>query len=140
MEENNNIQTDAFLKKHIQEIPLESPSIDFTKNLMGVLSNEEVSKVTKYVPLISKKFWIGLLTIVAASVIALLLIPFQKGEGSLLEKVPIDFSFLDNVNFSGMFDGMSVSSTTFYGVVLFSIMIFIQIFYLKGYLNKKVLE
>lgn len=138
MEENKNTQqVDAFFKKHIQEIPLESPSTDFTKNLMGVLSHEETSEVTHYVPLISKKFWIGLLSVVTISIIALLLIPFQKGGESLLEKVPIDFSFVDKINVTGLFDGLSVSSTTFYGAVLFSIMMFVQIFYIKGYFDKR---
>ncbi|MFY0603483.1 MAG: hypothetical protein JXQ93_06005 [Flavobacteriaceae bacterium] len=141
MEQNkNNTQIDVFLKKHIQEMPLESPSTDFTKNVMGILSDEETQKTTLYAPLISKKAGIGILLTLIASVIAVLLIPFQNGGESLLEKVPIDFSFLNKVSVSGMFDGFSVSSTTFYVAVLFSVMMFVQIFYLKGYLNKRVLQ
>lgn len=135
MEENKKLQLDAFIKKQIQEIPLESPSKDFTKNLMGILTKEETSKATQYVPLISKKTWFA---IAAAIIVAIFFIPFQKQEGGLLEKVSIDFSFLEKISLSGVFDGFVVSSTTFYGVLLFSIMIIVQIFYLKGYFSKRI--
>ncbi|MEQ6124712.1 hypothetical protein AAON49_10955 [Pseudotenacibaculum sp. MALMAid0570] len=132
MEENNNKQVDAFLKKQLQEIPLESPSIDFTNHIMSVLDKES-SKSTQYVPLISKKVWFA----IVAVIVALFFIPFQKQEDSILDKVPIDFSFLDKVNLSGVFEGFSISSATFYAMLLFSIMIFVQIFYIKGYFSKR---
>ncbi len=136
MEENKNPQIDAFLKKQIQEIPLESPSKDFTQNLMGILTQEE-SKAIQYEPLISKRVWAGISALVTVFIAFLLFNPFQKQEGSLLEKVPIDFSFLDQISFSGLFDGLSVSNVTLYGLLLFSMMISIQVFYLKGYFSKR---
>ncbi|MFY0629166.1 MAG: hypothetical protein JXR05_02225 [Flavobacteriaceae bacterium] len=136
MEDNKNLQIDAFLKKQIQEIPLDSPSKDFTSNLMGVLEKETSIKA-QYVPLISKKVWIVMATLIAASLVALFIIPFQQQEGSLLDKVPVDFSFLDKISFSGLFDGLSVSSSTFYAMLLFSIMVGVQIFYIKGYFSKR---
>jgi len=133
MEENKKSQLDAFLKKQIQELPLESPSKDFTLGIMDVLSEEE-STITKYVPLISKKVWF----LIVAAVVAIFFIPFQKTEGGLLEKISIDFSFLNKISFSGLTDALSVSNTAFYGILLFSIMVFVQIVYLKGYFNRKL--
>lgn len=137
MEENKKLQLDAFVKKQIQETPLESPSKDFTKDIMGVLTEIQTSKATKYVPLISKKAWL----FVAAIFIAIFFIPFQEKEGGLiegwLEKTSIDLSFLDKINIAGFFDGFSVSNATMYGLLLFSIMILVQVYYLKGYFTKK---
>jgi len=134
MEENKNTQLDNFVKKQIQEMPLESPSKNFTKDLMGILAKEETSKATKYAPLISKKGWFA----IAALVVAIFFIPFQKQEGGLLEKVSIDFSFFDKLSTSGLFEGLSVSTATMYGLLLFSIMILVQVHYLKGYFSKRV--
>lgn len=137
MEENKKLQLDAFVKKQIQQVPLKSPSKDFTKDIMGVLTEMETSKATKYVPLISKKGWL----FVAAIFIAVFFIPFQKKEGglveSLLEKTSIDFSFLEKINLTGLLDGLSVSTTAFYGLLLFSVMVLVQVYYLKGYFSKR---
>lgn len=132
MEENKNKQLDAFLKKQIQEIPLDTPSQNFTSNIMDVLNKEAITQI-QYKPLISKKIWFA----VAAVILAVILIPFQKQEGGLLEKVSLDFSFLDKLNFS-VFEGLAVSNTAFYGLLFFAIMISVQVVYLKGYMDKKM--
>lgn len=131
MEENKNTQIDTFLKKQIQEMSLESPSKDFTSNLMSVLQ-EETSLSTQYAPLISKKVWIG----IAALVVAIFFIPFQKQEGSLLDKVSLDLSFLDTIKMP-VVEGFSVSSVTLYAIFFFAMMILAQVFYIKGYFNKR---
>ncbi len=131
MEENKNTQIDAFLKKQIQEMPLESPSKDFTSNLMSVLE-EETSQSTQYVPLISKKIWIG----IAALIVAIFFIPFQEQEGSLMDKVPLDLSFLDSIKMPTL-EGVTISSVALYAIFFFTLMIFAQIFYIKGYFNKR---
>ena len=134
MEENKNKQLDAFLKKQIQELPLETPSKSFTANIMSALQTESAFSHIQYKPLISKKIWLA----VAAVIVAVLLIPFQKQEGGLLEKVSIDFSFLDKISFSGLLDGLTVSTTAFYGLLFFAIMIFVQVVYLRGYVDRKM--
>ena len=138
MEENNNKQADAFLQKHIQEIPLESPSTDFTKNLMGILTQEETSTVTQYAPLISKKGWVGIGIIVLSSLAVLFFGPFQKEGESILDKVSFDLSFLSKFSFSGSMDDFSMSSAMFFAALLFSVLMMVQVFYLKGYLNNKI--
>jgi hypothetical protein len=134
MEENKNTQVDAFLKRQIQELPLETPSKNFTSNIMNVLNDEKVYTTIQYKPLISKKIWF----VAAAAIIAIFLIPFQKREGGLLEKVSIDLSFADKISFSGLLEGLTVSNTAFYGLLFFAIMVFIQVVYLKGQFDKKM--
>jgi len=134
MEENKQTQIDAFLKKQLQDIPLERPSQNFTSNIMDAIQQEESTATIKYKPLISKKVWF----LVAAAIAAIFFIPFQKKEGGLLEKVSLDFSFLDELNVSGLFSGLSVSTTVFYGLLLFAVMMLIQVVYLKGYFAKRI--
>lgn len=134
MEENKNKKIDAFFKKQFQDIPLESPSKDFTSNIMDMIQQEEVSTTAAYKPLISKKVWI----LVAAAFTAVFFIPFQKTEGSLLSEVSFDLSFLQNISFSNVFDGISVSSTVFYGFLFFGIMLLIQVLFLKDHFNKRI--
>lgn len=134
MEENKNTQLDAFLKKQLQGIPRETPSQNFTANIMDILNDEKVSVKIQYKPLISKKVWLAVATII----VAVILIPFQKQEGGLLEKVVIDFSFMNKLSFSGLLDGVTVSNTAFYGLLLFAVMILVQITYLKQYVNRKI--
>jgi len=133
MEDNTNKKLDSFAKKQIKELNLDSPSKGFTNAIMNAIEAMETKKATIYQPLISKKVWLG----IAALIVAVFFIPFQTQEGSVFKKITIDFSFLDSVNTSGLFDGLAVSSATFYAVLLFSIMIFVQIFYIKGYFSKR---
>lgn len=137
-EENNKKRIDTFLQKYIQEIPLESPSKDFTKNLMEVLTKEETTKVTAYTPLISKKGWGIIASIIAIFSTVVVFIPYREEEQSLIDKIPVDFSFLSHISFSKMFEILSVSNSTLYTLVLFTVLFFVQAFYLKGYLHKKI--
>lgn len=133
MGDNTDKKLDSFAKRHIQEIRLESPSKGFTGSVMNAITAAETGSVT-YKPLISKKTWL----FVAAGIAAIFFIPFQKPEnGGLLEKTGMDFSFFEKLSLSGVFDGVSLPSVTFYAFLLFAIMIFIQVFYIKGYFGKK---
>ena len=134
MEENNNKQIDAFLKKQFKEIPLESPSKDFTANIMDNIVAYESVTITPYKPLISKKMWF----VVAAAVIAIIIVPLQNNlEESWFSKVSLDLSFLEKVSISGAFDGLSIPTTAFYGMLLFTLMIFAQVFYVKGFFKPR---
>lgn len=57
MGENKHIkEIDAFTKKYVKEIKTETPSLDFTSNLMKSIQQlDAVKSVTVYKPLISKK-------------------------------------------------------------------------------------
>ncbi len=135
MEDNKEQRLDSFARKQIKELALEKPSKGFSNAVMDAISNLESKSSFAYKPLIPKKVWL----IAVAAIVAIVFIPFQKQEGGLLEKVNMDFSFLDKVSLPSLdlFEGMSVSSTTFYGFLLFAIMISVQVFYIKGYFSKR---
>ena len=135
MGENKHIEElDAFAKKYIKEIPKETPSANFTTSIMDVISQLKPEKTIVYKPLISKKGWF----LVAASIIAIILIPFNTSEEGILSLPEMNFSFIEKMSFSGLFESMSVSTATLYAAILFSILVFVQIFYLKGYFEKRI--
>jgi len=135
MGENKHIEEiDAFAKKYIKEIPVESPSTNFTANLMNTISQLQTEKKIEYKPLISKKGWF----LVISAVIAIVLLPFKKSEEGLFTLPEINFSFIEKLNFSGVVDHVNVSLPTVYLAILFSVLVFIQIFYLKGYFEERI--
>jgi hypothetical protein len=136
MGENKHIEEiHAFTKKFVKEIPKEVPSLDFTANLMKKIGELEPlkSRIT-YKPLISIKGWF----IVFAAVVAVVLIPFKSGDESIFSLPELNFSFIEKLNFSGLLDHVTVSNTTLYLALIFSVLVFVQIFYLKGYFEKQI--
>lgn len=136
MENNSEQRLDSFARKQLKELELDSPSKGFTDAIMNSISALENRSTYAYKPLISKKVWF----IAVAAIVAIVFIPFQKKEGGLLEKTAIDFSFFDKISLPSfdLFSNVSVSTTTFYVFLLFAIMIAVQVFYIKGYFNKRV--
>jgi hypothetical protein len=136
MGENKHIEEiHAFTKKYVKEIPTETPSLDFTSNLMKKIGElQSVKSAFKYKPLISKKAWF----IVFVAIIALVFIPFKSTNESLFTLPEMNFSFLDKLNFSGLLDSITISNTTLYIAIAFSALVFIQIFYLKGHFEKQI--
>lgn len=131
----NQEQLDAFTRKIIKEIPLEGPSKDFTKNIMSAVAKKQ-SIHTKFVPLISWKTW----GIAAVFILGLFFLPSQKSEDSMLDKIPFEFSFSDLFDKIPSIEGVTFSNLTVYAFLLFAIMMSIQIFYLKGFFEKRFNE
>lgn len=136
MGENKHIEEiHAFAKKYVKEIPKETPSVDFTVNLMKSITQiETVRKTIVYKPLISKKGWF----VVVLAIISVFLIPFNSSKEQTFTLPKLNFSFLDKLGFSGVLEGLSVSSTTFIIALIFGLLMSIQIVYLKGYFEKRL--
>jgi hypothetical protein len=136
MGENKHIEEmDAFAKKYVKEIPSETPSLDFTANLMKSIAQlEAVKSNIVYKPLISKKGWF----VVVLAIVAVLLIPFSSSKGEVFTLPKLDFSFLNILDFSDLIESLSVSNTTFTVAIIFGIFMAIQLIYLKGYFEKRV--
>lgn len=126
---------DALTSKMVKETPQETPSINFSKNVMDAIYAIETAKeLKKSQPLISKKVWllfVGL--IVAATMYLIRNTTFT--ENSLLSK--IDLSKYTNALSFDMSLGFSVSNVTIYGFVFLAIMVTIQIGYIKNYFNSR---
>jgi hypothetical protein len=133
MEENKKDKIlDAFTKKYLKEIELESPSKNFTATLMKQLEAKQ-KIVFNQQPLISKNGWFGIF-----SIILIVLFFSSKSDKKSIIKLPeVDFSFLSNVKIFHVFDFLSVSNTTMIAFLLFGGMFIFQLLYLKNYFDKR---
>ncbi len=134
MEKNKqDLKEDIFLREYLKEIKLEVPKSNFTDNIMDVLLKEEKKIVLKPEPLISKKIWFLLSGLIASSFWFLL-----KGKSTTTLAFPkLDLNFLSKIQITNFFENISMSNTLFYVITFFTIMIFVQIMYLKNHFDSK---
>lgn len=135
MNENVDKSIEALASKMMNETTLESPSLDFTANIMAQVEALSQKKDIVYKPLISKWFWVAFFV-----GIALLFGFFFSGNN------PETTSWFDVVDYSILFNNIvtetlsniRVSKTMLYSIVLFGVMLFIQIPILKNYFDKRL--
>jgi hypothetical protein len=138
-----NDQTDKYLdelaKKVIKDAPLETPSFNFTNAVMSQVAALNNNKITTYKPLISKTGWIfisiGILTLI-------FIILFGNKTESSGWLSTVDFSVLSNNKLSNTLlgfktSGFAITKTLGYALVLFSVMVCIQIPFLKHHFNQR---
>jgi len=135
MEENKEKEPDYFVKKIIQEIGLEEPSLNFTETVLSKIETaREPNSVTVYTPLISKFSW-AILAVIVVGMGALALFGKVDTKNSWLEYINLDavseFTFLDSMA------NLKFPSTLVYGVLALTIFVYVQIFLLKNHLGKK---
>lgn len=119
------------LKQWMQELPLESPSSDFTTKVMGQIRGK--SLVTEYKPLISKTAWviIGLLIIGAV-----LWLYFNPSSNMMPEE---QLSILDGLQFKNPFEALQLSRTSLYAIAFLALFI-VQIPFLKRVVEKNYIQ
>lgn len=133
MEENNsNKELDIFTKKYIKELEVSTPSVDFTKSIL--LNLEKSKEVYKATPLISKKMWFFLTGMMVIAIVYV-----SRGATSLAFTMPeINLDFLTPIQTFFSTKTIHISHTTAYISCLFSVMVLVQIYILKGYFTKKL--
>ncbi|NOR29274.1 MAG: hypothetical protein GQ540_12170 [Lutibacter sp.] len=142
MKADKNIEN--FTKYIINEAAIESPSSDFLNKVMDSVKIEsELSLSKKYQPLISKKVWV--LIAVAFITLSIFLLTGSTENYDLISKV--DFSLLDKLPSINIFDTISsvnifknihFSNTFTFSFIFFSILVFVQLFVIKNYINKEI--
>ena len=135
MGENKDIKKlDVFTKKYIKELEIESPSVNFTANLMDTILQKENVEVYKATPLISIKIWFVLVGVLTASILYV-----SRGSSLKSIKIPeLNFDFLSEVQMPNLFEGLSVSNTMLYACFFFTIMFFGQVYMLKNHFTKEL--
>ena len=133
MEENRDKELDAFIKKIVNEVGLEKPSVNFTDAVLSKVQVAVLKGSTGYTPLISKSAWF----IMAVSTVAVIVymifgdatieIPWVS---SLIQSIPTDNSFFN------AFSNVKISETFLFATVGLTIFIGIQIFLLKHQFEK----
>lgn len=134
MNENADKHLDNLSRKVIGKSAIESPSMDFTKNLMLQINALNSSGITTYAPLISKWVW-TLIGLVFAGIVWFVSSKPSEEKSSWLDTVTLDA--LSNHTFVNPLAELELSQTVMYSVVLFAIMFCVQIPLLKYYFNKR---
>jgi len=129
MKEHSNKPIEKLVDKVMKSSSLETPSFDFTANVMSQVMADTKSGVTVYKPLISKAAWV-VLFLVATVLIVFLIYNNESYSLGLLDKV--DLSKIAN-----LFSGIKISQTAMYSLLMFAIMLCIQVPLLKHYFNKR---
>lgn len=130
MSDDKEKQLDEWSKKLFDKIALETPSFNFTTQVMKEVVLLSENKSVKYTPLISKKVWfiIGLVFsgLLGFAVFAKVLTTESW------------FSTRSNIKMTALIPELSVSKTALYAIVLFGIMLLIQLPLLKQYFNNRL--
>ncbi|CAD0005657.1 hypothetical protein [Flavobacterium chungangense] len=125
----NDKEIENLIEKMMAENTLESPSADFTSNLMSHILVAEKAKIKPYKPLISISTWIFIG--IALAVLVLYNIFFAGAENN----IEIGKSYTDKI--SATVSGIHISKTTLYAILIVPFMILVQVGVLKNYFNKK---
>jgi len=126
-EEDKNIEN--LIEKMMADDTLQSPSADFTSNLMSQILVAEKAKIKPYKPLISISTWIFI------GVALALLIAYNVFFAGTQNNLEIGKSYTDKI--STVFSGIHISKTLLYAILIVPFMVLIQIGVLKNYFDKK---
>lgn len=132
MEENKKL--DDFIKKSVQEVGLEKPSLDFTDLVLSKIEVEsEKSPAFQYQPILSKSTWFIILAMVAA------IFGYVIFGNPNLENTMFSFSQLNKMtafNILGEIPSPEVSNTFIYSFLIFTIFVILQVFMIKQRLDR----
>jgi len=132
MKNNEDKNLENLVEKMMKENSLEEPSFDFTSKVMTGVFLIEKKKSFSYKPVISKSGWM----IIFAAISSLITwIIFNASENKTSSN--FDFSFINTDKVFKVFSGFQFSGITTNIILLAMVMMFIQILFLKNYLNKR---
>lgn len=132
MEENKEL--DNFIRKSMNEVGVENPSVDFTNLVMSKIKvDSETNSVFMYQPLISKKTWFIIITLVT-TIFAYVIFSLPNTEATWLSVV--QWNKLTSFNLMGSIPNISVSSTFIYSILAVVFFVWVQILFLKKRVDK----
>ena len=124
----NDKYIDDFTKNMIKEVELDTPSSAFLDNVMNKISIKPEQEFV-YKPLISKKNWYSIFLIIVIISFILYLFPFVN------ESYITNWNYSFRFSFSQFIPNISFSKSIIY-VIGFLIIFFVEIYYLKLFINK----
>lgn len=125
---------EQLVDKMMKETTLETPSPGFTDTIMSHVEVIAKPSGVVYKPLISKKVWV----MVSVGFMALVVYSFfgtQPESNGWFDTLNVDMTSVDK--FFNAIPVVTFSKTTFYALIMLSVMIYIQIPVLKHYMNKR---
>lgn len=134
MKEHTEQHLDKLAKKAMKSSLLESPSVDFTANIMKQIEPIKIGYSIAYKPLISKYGWFGIIAILIGISVYVM---FGNVESSPLLET-IDYSVISNNKVTDILSGITFSKTLMYAIGFFGLVFFIQIPLMKHVMNKRL--
>jgi len=135
MKANSDQHIEHMVDKMMKEISLDTPSSNFTTNVMTQVETIVNQSTIKYQPLISKRSWVLILISVFTLIIYFVFDASLESSGWFSG---IDFSLVSSNKLTNTMSSLKLSKTTFYAVIILSVMLFVQIPVLKYYFNKRL--
>lgn len=133
MDKHEEKKLEKFVDRLMADAPLESPSVDFTKNLMQRIEVQTQNEAFQYKPIMSRPVLVGLF--VAFSVLMVYVIS-QYGLGD-------ETGWFDKLtwepNFKplwGWLENYTSSKVSVYAVLLFGFLFFVQVPWLKKHMDR----
>ena len=120
------------VEKMMKDTSLETPSFNFTSKVMSDVFSIEKKKSFSYKPVISKRTWLIIFAAIGSLITWMI---FNVSENKTSSN--FDFRFVNVDKIFTIFSGFQFSSITTNIILLAMLMIFIQILFLKNYLNKR---
>ena len=125
---------EQLVAKAMEDISIESPSMDFTAGVMNQIKEHQLKSATTYQPLISKPIWL----LIFGSILTLIIYLILKGDST-------SKSWIDSLNLGMVtsnidairFPKFSFSKITVYAILLLTLMFYIQIPLIKNHLDKR---
>jgi uncharacterized membrane protein (DUF485 family) len=134
MKEHTEQHLDSLAKKVMKSASLQSPSVDFTSNLMEEIKHATIGESLTYKPLISKNGWFA---IIAGLIVLSMYIIFGNVEGpGLLDTV--DYSAISNNKVFNAITEIKISKILTYAIGFCGLVFFIQIPLMKHMMNKRL--
>jgi hypothetical protein len=132
MKENENKNLEKFTDNIMKNSELETPSSDFTAKIMTQIVETKTSEVYVYKPLISKSVFILIFICFMTFFIYFNIIGEVKSD-SLTSH--LDFTIFTKNYLTSLFN---LSKVTIYTVVIATLMLFIQVAFLKKYFENRL--
>ncbi len=132
MKNNEDEPIQKLVDRIMAETALESPSLDFTSKVMSEVLSAEKTRTSVYKPVISKKGWFVIFATIISLFAFLLFNTKNNATGYNL-----NFSIPRFEKILNLFPGFQVSPMTANVLLAATIMLFVQIFLLKNYLDKR---
>lgn len=135
MKDNKDKHLDKLIDRVMGEMPLESPSMDFTANILSKINVLQKSEVTVYKPLISNNVWffIGALML---GLLVYVVFKFPLEETGWFSSLEV--GQLPTFKMPEVFSSITISKTFMYSIVIFAVLLFVQIPLLKKQFDKQL--
>ena len=133
MKEDENKELEQLIGKAMKNMPLETPSFDFTSRVMAQAAITPKKAIPAYKPILPKTFWL------VSAIIIIGLICYANFSGTPHEKTSygIDLEQAYNSKISHITSQLSFSKTTMYATVALLLAMLVQIPIIRNYFQGK---